>query len=635
MRGLRLTLEWAAIGLAAALAVLGLALSGASDRADRWMYDRIAGWRAPPPSPDILIIAIDNRSLQSFGRWPWPRSVHARLLDRLAAAHPRAIGYDVLFTEPSADDAQFAAALKRSRPTYLPLALDDAGDGAHGARTLMPVAPLADSAAAIGHVNVRLDADQLVRTADLTLDAGGRHWPYMMALMAPAAAQGRAALRIAFQPDVDMFRTISFSDVLDGSLDPAFVRNKYVLVGKTADGTGDDKFPVPVRNGGLMTGVDLQANMLNTLLSGTRLSDAPRWFVALVSLVPLALLLWGFWRWRPWLTLCVSLGLAVVIVAGAGALLWGTGVWIGPASALAGILIAAPIWGWRRLAALSRAVERSLETEASPAAPDEKVRSFAPSDRIAVQADAVASLANAAQTSRQQAAARESALQMLSHDMRAPQASILTLLEGEKAGVAPQVAQRIGSYARRTLALADNFVQLARATETPFSPEDINLSELLYEAIDELYPLYSARRIKLVTDGLDHPAFIAGEPSLLLRALLNVLDNAIKYSPDGATILAAIVYDGTHVRCVISDEGPGMTEAQIDALFVRFGAIGTKRNTGSAGAGLGLALVKQVVDRHGGQLKCIANPDKGCRFVMLFPALEGEDYGRDTANTDE
>jgi CHASE2 domain-containing sensor protein len=88
--------------------------------------------RAPPADDRILIVAIDNDSLRRIGRWPWGRETHAALLDRLAAAHPRAIAYDVLFTEPNPADPALAAAMTRAKPVFAPLLFETPGLNGRG-----------------------------------------------------------------------------------------------------------------------------------------------------------------------------------------------------------------------------------------------------------------------------------------------------------------------------------------------------------------------------------------------------------------------------------------------------------------------------------------------------------------------
>ena len=112
----RIFLEWLAVAL---LATAGVALAVATDlfrRADNLLYDQLIRFESEPASDEIIVVAIDNDSVARIGGFPWPRDVHARLLDRLEAARPRAILYDVLFVDPSPADQALAEAVSSTRP---------------------------------------------------------------------------------------------------------------------------------------------------------------------------------------------------------------------------------------------------------------------------------------------------------------------------------------------------------------------------------------------------------------------------------------------------------------------------------------------------------------------------------------
>jgi CHASE2 domain-containing sensor protein/two-component sensor histidine kinase len=602
------------------LIVVILAASGITVRADNLLYDRLQGARAPLPSDQIIVVAIDNRSLQALGKWPWPRKIHAQLLTQLARAQPKAIAYDVLFPEPSAEDGALALAMRQAAPVYLPLLIDNSGVNGSGVSAVLPVPVLAQAAAGIGEVNVHSDGDSLVRRADPSMTINRRIWPHLMTLLTPAAQRPTHIFPIAYQPTVSAFRTASFIDVYNGQLPDVFLRDKIVLVGATGDGMGD-QFAVPIRFGGKMTGIDLQANMLNTMLVGLPITPLPRWADVLLALIPIWVLLVSLWRWRPGALLVISLLLLLSCIAASVALFLTLGWWWPPTPALVGLAFVYPLWGWRRLAALSNTVES--ETTAFNAATQmgDTIIGAGPADQVERQRLALQSAFASGRAVAANAREREQALQMLSHDMRAPQASIITLLETDAKDLSPAFKSRVAGYARRTLALADNFVQLARVQESVFRPEELNLSDVVNEAIDELYPLYSARHIHVTAEGIDEPHYIMGEPALLVRVIINVIDNAIKYSPDNSTIACSLIYDGHDVRCVIADQGSGMSDAQIAALFQRFSPIGTERNTGSAGSGLGLALVKSAVERHGGKISCTSAIGAGTAFTLSFPAI--------------
>ncbi|MBF2945165.1 CHASE2 domain-containing protein, partial [Pseudomonas aeruginosa] len=121
------------------------------------LYDRLRNLAPLAVDPRILVVAIDDRSLESLGRWPWPRSVHAELLDRLAAAGARSVLLDVIFSEPSSNpdsDRQLARSLCRAGNVLLPLLRESVPRYGEPPREIPPTAPLAGCAAGIGHINV-------------------------------------------------------------------------------------------------------------------------------------------------------------------------------------------------------------------------------------------------------------------------------------------------------------------------------------------------------------------------------------------------------------------------------------------------------------------------------------------------
>jgi CHASE2 domain-containing sensor protein/signal transduction histidine kinase len=218
---------------------------------------------------------------------------------------------------------------------------------------------------------------------------------------------------------------------------------------------------------------------------------------------------------------------------------------------------------------------------------------------------------------------RALALEFLSHDMRAPQASIITLVEGAgSAGLSPELADRIGYHARRTLGLADNFVQLARLRETRFDPEEIDLHACLGEAADALWPQASKKGVRIVTPPADEPCCVAGERHALTRAFLNLLDNAVRFSPEGCEICCGIDAppgaEGGWFEVRVEDCGPGVAPERRATLASAYKSGGTGAQPS---VGLGLAYVQAVAERHGGDLRYEEATPSGARFVVRIPAL--------------
>ncbi|MDH7972066.1 CHASE2 domain-containing protein [Sphingomonas sp. AR_OL41] len=707
----RLLVEWCAIVALTGAIIIGLVITGATARLDNAAYDLLIGLRAPPPSDRILIVAIDDSSIAALGRWPWSRDVHARAIAQIARARPAAIAYDVLFTDPgpAEGDARLAAAL-RDAPVALPVLFEVPGRNGRALDITPPVAPIRGAAAALGHVALPHEADGSARAALLRADG----WPHLMEATyrlvyhRPSGA-GDIAL-VPYPPHPGGFRTVPFESVASGAVSPALLRDHIVLVGVTAGGLGD-RYVVPSRSGEAIAGIEIQADLLNALIGGglARELGLP-WRLAL-SLLPTLLLLLAFWRLKPAQALGASIALIGAMIVVPAALLVLAGWWLPPAAGLIGLLIAYPLWGWRRLQAVHGVLTRELDSFAADALPppDEA----APSrflDRIGGQAadlsssirrlrdlrqlvsDAIESvpdplvvttlddrllLANAPATALLGATAgsvterlaaiaehrddaeltladgrsfslrrapltagdgvqrgwilllaeitairaaehdREEALEFLSHDMRAPQASIITLLDGGAAP--PELAARIAGHARRTLALADMFVQRARLRTTRFAPEETDLCAALAEASDALWGQARRRGIRIATAGLDEPRYVMGERDTLTRLFANLIDNAVKFSADGGEVRCVVTEAAGWVEVLIEDDGPGLAPERADNAFARFGTV---RGSGAApSVGLGLAYVRDATERHGGTVAHVALHPHGARFRVRLPAL--------------
>lgn len=723
----RLALEWAFVFVAASLLV-GFAAAGLWTRAlDNRLYDAASYLAADAPDDRILIVEIDDASLRQIGRWPWSRDVHRKLLDTLAPSQPRAIGYDVLFLEPEASDAGLASAMRRAGPVFLPGLVVRERVAANSRELTHPVEVLAQAAGGVGVAEVILDEDGLVRRGDLATKVGERTVPQIAAMIArkvdPKLARRPGDDRESFLLPLSRgtsFRRVSFANVVRGEVPGALIRDRIVLIGATAEGMGDI-YPVPSSAGGLMPGVQIQANLLSALLSGHRISQlSVPWFI-LLSLVPTWLMLLAFLRLRPATNLRVAIAAVVGIVVLTLALIPAAHLWFPPGAALMGVVLVYALWGWRRLAAVSQFMgQQAVALQADPGMTARLLRREPMSDPIAVEvtqlediisqlrtlrqftADVVERLPDATlvideddsiilaneaalrlfgSDSRQQRFSvflaricegadcegdrisrpggptlvmtdaplsgggrivrladmtdlqratdeREEVLQFLSHDLRSPHAAILTLLEtGEMEagqGVAPRsMSDRIRAHARHGLRLADDFVQLARARRRPIDPYPIDLSDVAREAIDMVWPKAVDRSISIVLGGAEGETWVMGDHAMLLRATVNLLDNAVKFAPDEAQI-DVIVSAGQAQACLsVSGPGPDMPPGRAGrpfALYAEGRDVG-----GRESIGLGLALVHATATRHGGTAHYHYEAGFGATFSIILPLAAIDD----------
>jgi len=231
-------------------------------------------------SGNILIVAIDEKTLEAFGRWPISRSHYAALLDKLKYAS--AVGFDIFMAEPSADDKLLGEAVSRHGRVVMPAYIDDEE------KIVDPVPML--SPRTIAHVHAEQGVDSTIREIYHTLYfrermlpsldsalyelGSGRPFP-RTGLPADNSAQDRAGaiyqtdlMRINFYGPPGTFPRISLADTVKGKFTDDLFRDKIVLVGLTAPGIADRvQTPLNQYRGG-MSGVELHANVLNNIVDG-------------------------------------------------------------------------------------------------------------------------------------------------------------------------------------------------------------------------------------------------------------------------------------------------------------------------------------------------------------------------------
>ncbi|HIE5354246.1 TPA: CHASE2 domain-containing protein [Stenotrophomonas maltophilia] len=369
-----------------ALAVLAGVLTAVAShgqwlwRQDEAAYDAMVGGWDYRPDPSVLIVAIDEGSLQRIGQWPWPRSVHARLLDRLTDAGAERIALDLMLSEPDRRDSRqdeiLAAAIRRNGHVVLPvLAAPAAGD--RMAEELLPIPLIAASAAAIGHSDVEVDGDGVARGVYLRAGIGQPHWLALGLALAglPASAidglpdpepevdspyQWRRDdyVRVRYAGPPERLPQVSYADVLDGHVDMAMLHGRRIVVGMTASGIAP-RLLTPTTREYWMSGSEYQANIASMLLQGRQIHVLPRLCQDAIGglLVALCVILLGLRL--PWLTALCSLPLAPLL---SWALLRAGNLWWAPASAMLGIVLVLLAWAVWRIAAWHRLANRDALT---------------------------------------------------------------------------------------------------------------------------------------------------------------------------------------------------------------------------------------------------------------------------------
>ena len=244
-------------------------------------------------------------------------------------------------------------------------------------------------------------------------------------------------------------------------------------------------------------------------------------------------------------------------------------------------------------------------------------------DEIARLAHSVNTMLTTIDTSRR---AQRTLVEDASHELRTPLTSIRTnielLLQIERH---PEHAHRLAPEDRSQLladldlqvtelaTLTTELVELAREDTTREQPETLELAELVNAAIT---------RVRMRVPGLTYttdlqPATIQGRPTELERMIVNVLDNAAKWSPPNATVHTTLTTTGDWATLTITDTGPGIAEADLPYVFDRFYRAANARSM--PGSGLGLAIVAHTATHHGGTATAITNTPHGTTVTIRLP----------------
>jgi len=327
-------------GLAVGLFVVLVSYLGLLEAADQWGYNALFQLRGPQPSKaPVVIISIDEDSFDELNlAWPFPRALHGQLLDILSRARPAAVGFDIVFAEPSAggitDDAALAAAIRRAGNVILGAAITDVKgnpvQGVSQAKTDLnpPLKILRTQAAGYGFVNLTPDDDAFIRTIQLTHtfdnDAITNKQQlsfdlslYRLAVKAgvKAAPPDKTWFLINYRGGPKTFETVPYYRVLNGEVPPETFTGKIVLIG-AASPVLHDVFPAPFASQGDMPGVEIHANVLETLIQGIPIGRAPWGAIAALIVAGGLLAVWVTNRVRPLQALAVMLALAGGYAAG-------------------------------------------------------------------------------------------------------------------------------------------------------------------------------------------------------------------------------------------------------------------------------------------------------------------------------
>jgi signal transduction histidine kinase len=212
----------------------------------------------------------------------------------------------------------------------------------------------------------------------------------------------------------------------------------------------------------------------------------------------------------------------------------------------------------------------------------------------------------------------------IAHELRTPLTNLRAQIEAIEDGLLPANSDTLASLREETVLLArlvDDLqdLALAEAGQLRFAVSPVSVEEAARAAIAALGPTADAAGVKLeaeIAPGLP-PARVDRER--LAQILRNLLANAITHSPRAGAVRVAARREGSHVEIAVSDDGPGIAPEHRERIFDRFYRVDPSRSRATGGAGLGLAIVRQLARAQGGDARVESEPGRGARFVVTLP----------------
>jgi signal transduction histidine kinase len=228
--------------------------------------------------------------------------------------------------------------------------------------------------------------------------------------------------------------------------------------------------------------------------------------------------------------------------------------------------------------------------------------------------------------------AREEAIQNVSHELRTPLALMMGYVEfiesgetGPVTGEQLEALRIVAQQGRRLQFIFNSLLALQTFQQQEISPERMDMVAWLHESVGAWRRLASDAGITIQLKMPQHPLAVMAASNYLELVIGNLLDNAIKFSPKGSTITLSAWAENDDVLIAVADQGIGIPQEQIDAIFARFYQIDSTLARRYGGMGIGLALCQAIIAAHNGRIWAeSAGPDQGSTFFIALPAAPSE-----------
>src|SRR6478735_1197823 len=222
----------------------------------------------------------------------------------------------------------------------------------------------------------------------------------------------------------------------------------------------------------------------------------------------------------------------------------------------------------------------------------------------------------------------------VSHELKTPVGAISLLAEALESSADDEeavrrFAKRMHKESARLAALVQDIIELSRLQGASVTQQGgpVDINAVIAEAVDRSQLPAESKNISIVVGGRTEGK-VFGDQDLLVTALRNLIDNAIRYSPPNTRVGIGVRSREGLVSISVTDQGEGLSAEDQERVFERFYRVDAARSRHTGGTGLGLSIVKHVASNHGGEVTLWSQPGQGSTFTLRLPEMEGQDVDR-------
>ena len=214
----------------------------------------------------------------------------------------------------------------------------------------------------------------------------------------------------------------------------------------------------------------------------------------------------------------------------------------------------------------------------------------------------------------------------VAHELRTPLMAMLATVEAMQDGVYPtdnEHLETVASETRRLARLVQQMLDLSRMENhtAPMNIEAVDMVELVRGIVNAQEPLFHERdlRLRFADETQGKMPFIKVDPDMITQCVINHMSNAMRYTPEGGWVIVTVGLDRKHLTISVSDTGIGIAKEDLSRIFGRFWRADASRAREAGGLGVGLAVTKQIVERHHGFISVESELEKGTTFTIHLP----------------